>query len=179
MDTDLGAHFLERSRYFLNDEYRAKLRHSVASLPADAIWWRPNDESNSVGNLLIHLAGNIRCGFRKFWHRFSGNYGTGTILRDGRIEFQVFRSARRSIEGNPPTALEDAIENSGSQIGVVKDPSPVVHWLVGGEDHRSVAKMPIVDHVVEHVGGLGTVREISDLIDDEDWWVGVPIERFM
>ena len=34
-----------------------------------------------------------QCGFRKFWHQFSGNCGTGTILRDGRIEFQVRRAA--------------------------------------------------------------------------------------
>jgi uncharacterized damage-inducible protein DinB len=60
MNADVGAEFLDRSRYFLNDEYRTKLRQAVAALPAEAIWWRPNDESNSVGNLLIHLAGNIR-----------------------------------------------------------------------------------------------------------------------
>jgi uncharacterized damage-inducible protein DinB len=24
------------------------------------VWWRPNEQSNSVGNLLMHLAGNIR-----------------------------------------------------------------------------------------------------------------------
>jgi uncharacterized damage-inducible protein DinB len=28
-------------------------------LPEDAIWWRANDKSNSVGNLLLHLTGNV------------------------------------------------------------------------------------------------------------------------
>jgi hypothetical protein len=26
----------------------------------DELWWRPSAESNSVGNLLLHLAGNLR-----------------------------------------------------------------------------------------------------------------------
>ena len=29
-------------------------------LPEEEIWWRPNRASNSVGNLTLHLAGNLR-----------------------------------------------------------------------------------------------------------------------
>ena len=39
--------------------------------------------------------------------------------------------------------------------------------LVGGEDHRALAPMPLVDDVEEHVGGVGAVGEIADLVDDE------------
>ena len=56
----LAALFVERSRDYLGIEYRAKLRKALAALPADKVWWRPNEESNSVGNLLLHLTGNIR-----------------------------------------------------------------------------------------------------------------------
>src|SRR5688572_1464565 len=56
----LTAAFLDRSRYYLCVEYPAKLRHAVRVLPADRLWWRPNEQSNSVGNLLLHLAGNVR-----------------------------------------------------------------------------------------------------------------------
>lgn len=57
---DLAVPFLEKSRFLLQQEYRTKLRAAVEALPAEGIWWRPNDKANSVGNLLIHLAGNIR-----------------------------------------------------------------------------------------------------------------------
>src|SRR5438045_1356333 len=60
MTDSLASRFLERSRYFLSTEYPTKLRIAVRALPADALWWRPNDQSNSVGNLLLHLNGNIR-----------------------------------------------------------------------------------------------------------------------
>jgi uncharacterized damage-inducible protein DinB len=52
--------FLERSRYFLAYEYPLKIRLAAGPLGDDVIWRRPNDESNSIGNLLLHLAGNIR-----------------------------------------------------------------------------------------------------------------------
>jgi uncharacterized damage-inducible protein DinB len=32
----------------------------VEPLNQDQIWWRPNQASNSIGNLLLHLNGNIR-----------------------------------------------------------------------------------------------------------------------
>lgn len=51
--------FLSRSRYWLTKEYPIKLRHCVNALPRDAVWARPNESSNSVGNLLVHLTGNV------------------------------------------------------------------------------------------------------------------------
>jgi uncharacterized damage-inducible protein DinB len=52
--------FLRASRGYLNHEYRIKLRRAVMALSPDALWARPNDGSNSVGNLLVHLEGNVR-----------------------------------------------------------------------------------------------------------------------
>jgi uncharacterized damage-inducible protein DinB len=57
---ELAPTFISRSRYYLQNEYRTKIRAAVEALPPDALWWRANDQSNSVGNLLMHLAGNIR-----------------------------------------------------------------------------------------------------------------------
>ena len=52
--------FLERSRYYLAYEYPTKIRLAVETLDETVIWKRANDESNSIGNLLLHLAGNVR-----------------------------------------------------------------------------------------------------------------------
>jgi uncharacterized damage-inducible protein DinB len=60
LSVDLAREFIARSRFYLNDEYRTKIRRAVKAIPADAIWRRANDKSNSVGNLLVHLAGNVR-----------------------------------------------------------------------------------------------------------------------
>jgi len=52
--------FVDRSRYYLSQEYLPKIRHSLQGLSEEDLWWRPNEASNSIGNLILHLAGNIR-----------------------------------------------------------------------------------------------------------------------
>jgi hypothetical protein len=55
-----SAHFLELSRQKLMDRYWPRLRECVESLTEEQVWWRPNEASNSVGNLVLHLNGNVR-----------------------------------------------------------------------------------------------------------------------
>lgn len=55
-----GGAFIDRSRAYLKGEYLPKIRRCLAELSGEDLWWRPNPASNSVGNLILHLAGNIR-----------------------------------------------------------------------------------------------------------------------
>jgi uncharacterized damage-inducible protein DinB len=57
---DLTHAFLDYSRAKLLDEIWPRLRSTVESLTDEQIWWRPNEASNSIGNLLLHLNGNVR-----------------------------------------------------------------------------------------------------------------------
>lgn len=57
---DQASAFLERSRTILADDHMPRIRRAVEELPPDDLWWRPNEASNSVGNLLLHLSGNLR-----------------------------------------------------------------------------------------------------------------------
>jgi hypothetical protein len=52
--------FLTFSRDKLVHQYWPRLRTCVESLTDEQIWWRPNPSSNSVGNLVLHLNGNVR-----------------------------------------------------------------------------------------------------------------------
>lgn len=53
-------HFIDTCRHYVGSEYLPKIRRCLETLPEEDLWWRPNPESNSVGNLVLHLAGNIR-----------------------------------------------------------------------------------------------------------------------
>jgi uncharacterized damage-inducible protein DinB len=55
-----GRAFLRQSRFRLRDDYLVKIKAVTADLTAEQIWWRPNDASNSIGNLILHLCGNAR-----------------------------------------------------------------------------------------------------------------------
>jgi hypothetical protein len=42
------------------DHCLSVIEHCVSQLTDDELWWRPNDGMNSIGNLLLHLDGNLR-----------------------------------------------------------------------------------------------------------------------
>src|SRR5689334_14987375 len=53
------AFIARASAYILND-YLPKIERCLEKLSDQQIWWRANEESNSIGNLVLHLCGNAR-----------------------------------------------------------------------------------------------------------------------
>jgi len=64
--TEVSQAFIQQAREFLRDEYLPKIERCLEKLTEEQIWWRSNPESNSIGNLILHLSGNagqwIVCG---------------------------------------------------------------------------------------------------------------------
>jgi len=52
--------FLDRAVDFLIGDYQPKIERCLERLTDEQIWWRANEESNSIGNLILHLCGNAR-----------------------------------------------------------------------------------------------------------------------
>jgi hypothetical protein len=38
----------------------SRIQHCVNQLSEEQVWWRPDPALNSIGNLILHLAGNVR-----------------------------------------------------------------------------------------------------------------------
>jgi len=47
-------------KYRIFEESYPRIQKCLAQLSDEEIWWKPNAQSNSVGNLLLHLEGNMR-----------------------------------------------------------------------------------------------------------------------
>ena len=56
----LSESFLRESRRYLMGDYLPKILICLDSLSEADVWWRGNEASNSIGNLVLHLAGNAR-----------------------------------------------------------------------------------------------------------------------
>lgn len=56
----IGNGFMDESRRFLREIFLPKIEQCVEQLTDEDIWWRANESSNSIGNLLLHLSGNVR-----------------------------------------------------------------------------------------------------------------------
>lgn len=57
---DLGTIFLEEAQSRLKKQFLPQILKSIDQLSDQEIWWRPNAASNSIGNLVLHLSGNVR-----------------------------------------------------------------------------------------------------------------------
>ncbi|MFB3922692.1 MAG: DUF1572 family protein [Terriglobia bacterium] len=52
--------FLQHTRHVLGEVYLPRIARCLALLSEKEVWWRPHATSNSVGNLVLHLEGNVR-----------------------------------------------------------------------------------------------------------------------
>jgi len=57
---EIGQSFIAGARAYLTDDYLPKIERSLELLTDEQMWWRGNPQSNSIGNLLLHLSGNVR-----------------------------------------------------------------------------------------------------------------------
>src|SRR5947207_14506968 len=56
---DVANAFLAGAREQLAEGMK-KIEHCLAQLTDEQVWWRPRPEMNSIANLMLHLAGNLR-----------------------------------------------------------------------------------------------------------------------
>lgn len=57
---EIAQNFIRDAREYLSEHYLPKIEHCLEHLTDEQLWWRANPESNSIGNLLLHLSGNAR-----------------------------------------------------------------------------------------------------------------------
>jgi uncharacterized damage-inducible protein DinB len=137
---NLADSFLERSRHFLTYEYRTKIRLAVEALPPNAIWWRANEQSNSVGNLLLHLAGNVRQ-----WIVSGVGGAPDTRYRAAEFEARTGGDAATLL-----AALDHVLDDADAVLARLTEADLAGSRTIQGRD---VNVLEAIYHVVEHFSG--------------------------
>jgi uncharacterized damage-inducible protein DinB len=145
LTVDLAREFIGRSRFYLNEEYRTKLRRAVRTIPADLIWQRANEESNSVGNLLLHLAGNVRQ-----W--IVSGVGGAADTRDRPAEFNT----RAGVSADELlTRLEAVLSEADAVIARLTPEDLTERRTIQGRDVSVMAAIyTAVQHFSTHLGQI-------------------------
>jgi uncharacterized damage-inducible protein DinB len=55
-----GEEYIAYCRQRLVKEYLPRIERCLEILTEDEIWWRAHETDNSIGNLVLHLSGNVR-----------------------------------------------------------------------------------------------------------------------
>jgi hypothetical protein len=87
---DVSRAFIDKSRSLLAEDYIPKIDRCLDRLGRHDIWWRPNERSNSIGNLILHLCGNVT-----MW--IVGGVGNLPFERNRQLEFDERTEIRRTI----------------------------------------------------------------------------------
>ena len=56
---EIARRFINESKDLL-DASMVKIEHCIKQLDDKQLWWRPQESMNSIGNLVLHLEGNLR-----------------------------------------------------------------------------------------------------------------------
>lgn len=148
--------FLCFSRDKLVNQYWPRLRKCVEPLTDEQIWWRPNAASNSIGNLMLHLNGNVRQ-----W--LVDSFNQAEDKRDRPAEF----AASGSIAGS---ALLEKLGGTISEGAMVLDRLTEAELTAPYEiQGYNVHGLDAVYQVVEHFGlHYGQIAYITKMITDKD-----------
>ena len=136
---DISQVFLQKSSSLLVSDYFPKIERCLEHLSDDDVWLRPNEASNSIGNLLLHLRGNVTQ-----W--IIGGVGERPYERHRQQEFDE----RTHIPGRELlTKLRAVVEEAGEVIRGLDAADLLSKREI--QDYE-VTVLEAIYHVVEHFG---------------------------
>jgi hypothetical protein len=148
--------FLEFSRHKLLEQYWPRLQACVESLSDEQVWWRPNESSNSIGNLVLHLNGNV---------------GQWLVASFNRLEDRRDRPAEFNAQGGISGAallanLGTTMEQASEVLSRLTDADLLAPFHIQG---YHVSGLDAVYQVVEHFGiHYGQILYITKMLRSED-----------
>ena len=142
---ETGQEFIARSRYHLVDDFQPKIERCLERLTDEKIWWRPNEQSNSIGNLVMHVCGNARqwivCGV-----------GGAADSRNRDAEF-----AQRDVvpRAELQSLLKKTLDEVDSTLRRFDANSLLARRTIQGSDVSALeAVLHVVEHFSMHVGQI-------------------------
>lgn len=142
---DVARSFIEQSRALLTHSYLPRIERCVEQLSDDDLSWRANDGSNSISNLILHLAGNVRQ-----W--IVSGLGGAADHRERPEEFSLQTQVPREALMN---ALRTAVREADHVLARL-EPKRLTerHVIQGHECHGLEAVYHVVEHFAMHTGQI-------------------------
>lgn len=144
MESQISVEFASQSKKLL-DESLVKIFHCLDQLSDQQIWWRPEESLNSIGNLILHICGNL-----EQW-AISG-VGGQPDTRDRQSEFDQ----REMIERQALVSLLNNVTSNARSVIDQMTPSQWTEQLV--VQGFSVTRMGAITHTCSHF--LGHTHQI-------------------
>ena len=131
--------FVEKSRSLISSDYLPKIERCLDRLSEAEVWWRPSEASNSIGNLILHLCGNVT-----MW--IIGGIGALPFERHRQLEFD---ERRKIPAAELRRRLREVVAQADDVMSGVHADDLLSRRQIQGYD---VTVLEAMYHVVEHFG---------------------------
>ena len=170
-DHAIAQAFLTRASQYLLGDYLPKIERCLEKLSDEQIWWRANEESNSIGNLILHLCGNARqwivCGV-----------GSAPDARNRDAEFE---QRDLILRDELVTLLRATLSDVHTTLQSV-DPSTLLEYrkIQGNDVDILEAVFHVTEHFSMHTGQIIMLTKMmtSDDLRFYEFDAGVPVVRW-
>jgi uncharacterized damage-inducible protein DinB len=133
----IAQEFIEQSISIIEKKNTPKIIKCLDQLNEEQIWLRPNEASNSIGNILLHLCGNIT-------QYIISALGDQPDIRERDLEFSVKSGYNKEELLNKLTAtLEQAVK-------VIKNTNETRLMKIHSVQGFNYSGIGIIVHVTEH-----------------------------
>ena len=156
MESGMVTTFLRATREMLLEQSWPRLRACLELLTDEQIWWRPNPSSNSIGNLALHLNGNITQ-----W--IIGSFTQADDHRDRPAEFSRTEGIGRE---ELVKTLAATMERVGAVLDQVTEADLLKRLDIQG---YNTTGLEAIYHVTEHFAlHYGQIAYITKMLADRD-----------
>jgi hypothetical protein len=143
--TDAASPTLAALRVRITRVFPSQVRAAVDGVTDEQLWWRPNEASNSIGNLVLHLAGSMN-------HFLNRNIGEFPYERNRDAEF----SERGPIVRAKLMAIfDEMVANAEKTLGNLA-PEKLAGPSADPERHAYLVDdlINIATHLANHAGQI-------------------------
>lgn len=159
MKGSVGHEFLKMARANLVVHLTSQIHRCLDALDDQMIWWRPNEQSNAVGNLVLHCAGSTR-------YHIGRIVGGSSFVRDRDAEFlENLEIAKVELLRDLSAAIKEADEALSHF-----DPDRLLEmtdWVLKPVTFMEVITHQLI-HYANHTGQIAFAAKMlkADAIDD-------------
>lgn len=134
---------------------------AIEQLSDDDVNWRPGEESNSIANLVIHMAGNLR-------QRFVAGIGGATDTRDRDWEFNT---REHYTKDQILDTLNESFSTAARALAVVAPERLTERFWIQNRDVTLLDMIFVVaTHLSEHVGQILYIAKLRRGPDYQILW---------
>ena len=155
-NTQTAEHFLQVSAKKLRKDFLPRLKKALAVIPEENVWSRDGENTNSVGNIILHMSGNLQQ-----WI-VSGVGGAP----DGRSREKEFSASGGMTKHELYTLLVATVSDAGNVLAHVTMEELLLRRRI---QSYTVTGLEAVYHAVEHFSyHLGQVIQIAKQTSGKD-----------